>query len=220
MYMGGNGFYWHIAFHEELPGVIEVRKAGVSRNWEAEPGEVHHAFNGEVSGGFRSGGRPPQMLVGVGMAAMGFDKGSPYRRCEGSFDPRAAFIFEGVGEDEPIGDFGLMGGGAAGIEIDRAEPELGTPPHALVLASSAGQHSDAYLAAIEELLENGPETSGAQCDTVRADMVYFKTPNGGAVFSTGSIAWCGALSHHGYQNNVSRITDNVLRRFASGDPMT
>ena len=220
MYMGGNGFYWHIAFHEELPGVIEVRKAGVSRNWEAEPGEVHHAFNGEVSGGFRSGGRPPQMLVGVGMAAMGFDKGSPYRRCEGSFDPRAAFIFEGVGEDEPIGDFGLMGGGAAGIEIDRAEPELGTPPHALVLATSAGQHSDAYLAAIEELLENGPETSGAQCDTVRADMVYFKTPNGGAVFSTGSIAWCGALSHHGYQNNVSRITDNVLRRFASGDPMT
>ena len=48
-------------------------------------------------------------------------------------------------------------------------------------------------------------------------MVYFKTPNGGAVFSTGSIAWCGALSHDGYRNNVSRITDNVLRRFASGD---
>ena len=110
-----------------------------------------------------------------------------------------------------------MGGGAAGIEIDRAEPELGTPPHALVLASSVGQHSDAYLAAIEELLENGPETSGALCETVRADMVYFKTPNGGAVFSTGSIAWCGALSHDGYRNNVSRITDNVLRRFASGD---
>ena len=216
MYMGGNGFYWHIAFHEELPGVIEVRKAAVSRNWEAEVGEVYHAFNGELSGGFRSGGRPPQMLVGVGMAAMGFDKASPYRRGPDSFDPRAAFIFDGVSEEELIGDFGLLGGGAAGIEIDRADALLGTPPHALVVATSRGRHSVMFRAAIEELMANGFETSGAQCDTVRADMVYFETPNDGAVFSTGSIAWCGALSHNGYDNNVSRITDNVVRRFASG----
>jgi N,N-dimethylformamidase len=39
------------------------------------------------------------------------------------------------------------------------------------------------------------------------------------VFSTGSIAWCGSLSHNGYDNNVSRITENVLRRFASDDPL-
>ena len=31
--------------------------------------------------------------------------------------------------------------------------------------------------------------------------------------TVGSIAWCGALSHNGYENNVSRITENVLRRF-------
>jgi N,N-dimethylformamidase len=48
---------------------------------------------------------------------------------------------------------------------------------------------------------------------VRSDMVYFETPNGGAVFSTGSITWCASLSHNGFQNNVSRITENVLRRF-------
>ena len=46
-------------------------------------------------------------------------------------------------------------------------------------------------------------------------MVYFETPNKGAVFSVGSIAWCGALSHNGYENNVSRITENVLRQFSS-----
>ena len=50
---------------------------------------------------------------------------------------------------------------------------------------------------------------------VRADMVFYETPNGGAVFSTGSITWCGSLSHAGYRNDVSRITDNVLRRFAA-----
>ena len=43
-------------------------------------------------------------------------------------------------------------------------------------------------------------------------------PNGGAVFSTGSIAWCGSLSHNDYDNNVSRITENVLRRFVDGQP--
>ena len=217
MYMGGNGFYWHIAFHEELPGVIEVRKADGVRDWESEPGERNHGFTGEPSGLFRSAGRAPQRLVGVGMAAMGLDRGAPYRRLAPSFDPRAAFIFEGVAEDEPIGDFGLTGGGAAGLEVDRAEPALGTPPHALIVASSVGQHTDMYRVSIEELLLNGFETSGTTNDMVRADLVYFETPAGGAVFSTGSIAWCGALSHNSYDNAVSRITHNVLSRFAAAE---
>jgi N,N-dimethylformamidase len=38
------------------------------------------------------------------------------------------------------------------------------------------------------------------------------------VFSTGSIAWCGSLSHNGYANNVARITGNVLRRFLDPTP--
>jgi N,N-dimethylformamidase len=46
-------------------------------------------------------------------------------------------------------------------------------------------------------------------------MVYFETPNGGAVFSVGSITFCGSLFHNGYRNNISRIVDNVLRRFAT-----
>ena len=50
---------------------------------------------------------------------------------------------------------------------------------------------------------------------IRADMVYFETPNNGAVFSVGSITFCGSLSHGGYRNNISRIVDNVLRRFAT-----
>ena len=219
MYMGGNGFFWHIAHHDTLPGVIEVRKSGVSRNWENEPGERHLAFSGELSGGLRTGGRPPQGLLGVGMEAIGFDHGAPYVRGPDSFDPRAAFIFEGIAADERIGDFGLMTGGAAGIEIDRTDPALGTPPHALVLASSAGQHSDMFRAVIEDLMGNDEASSGTLCETVRADMVFFETAAGGGVFSTGSIAWCGALSHRGYDNNISRITDNVLRRFAADTPL-
>jgi N,N-dimethylformamidase len=46
-------------------------------------------------------------------------------------------------------------------------------------------------------------------------MVYYECPKGGAVFSTGAITWCGSLSHAGYDNNVSRITGNVLGRFVA-----
>ena len=34
----------------------------------------------------------------------------------------------------------------------------------------------------------------------------------------GSIAWAGALSHNSYDNNVARITGNVLRRFIDDTP--
>ena len=48
---------------------------------------------------------------------------------------------------------------------------------------------------------------------IRAEIVYFETVAVGAVFSTGSITFCGSLSHNNYDNNVSRILENVLRRF-------
>ena len=56
---------------------------------------------------------------------------------------------------------------------------------------------------------------GSTNPLVKGDMVYFEGPNNGAVFSVGSIAWCGSLSENDYMNNVSRITENVLKKFAS-----
>src|SRR5207248_9991169 len=43
-------------------------------------------------------------------------------------------------------------------------------------------------------------------------LAYLEYPNGGAVFSTWSVGWCSSLSYNNYSNNVSRITENVLRR--------
>ena len=54
---------------------------------------------------------------------------------------------------------------------------------------------------------------------VRCDMVFFETPKGGAVFSTSSIAWAAALSHNDYDNNVSSISENVIRRFCNAAPI-
>ena len=62
-------------------------------------------------------------------------------------------------------------------------------------------------------------TRGVVADPkIRADMVFFETPAGGAVFSVGSIAWFGALGHEGGDNDIARITTNVLNRFADPAP--
>lgn len=218
IYLGGNGFYWRTTYHPALPGVIEMRRAedGI-RSWLAEGGEYYHSFTGELGGMWRRMGRAPQSVAGTGMTAQGFDISTYFERTPASLDARAAFIFAGIGATERIGDFGLIGGGAAGWEIDRADHTLGTPPHALVVAT-ATQFSSVYHWVKEELTHTHSANTGETCPFVRCDMVFYETLNGGAVFSTSSIAWAGALSHNNYHNNVSRLTENVVRRFLDPTP--
>jgi len=218
MYLGANGWYWRIAYHDSLPGVMEVRRAeGGIRAWEAGTGEYYHSFSGEYGGLWRRNGRPPQMIVGTGFTAQGFDISSYYVRKPDSNKKEVRWIMAGVEKNERIGDFGLIGGGAAGLELDRADRLLGTPPGTYLLASSE-DHTDIYLLVPEELRINYPGLGGQENEFVRADLVFYPTQNGGAVFSTSSIAWPGSLAHNDYKNNVSRITKNVLERFSSDKP--
>ncbi len=219
-YLGGNGFIWRCAMSDAMPGVIELRRAedGI-RYRDEEPGEYYMEFNGEYGGLWRRLGMAPQALCGVGTVAVGFDVSGYYIRKEASFDARAKFIFEGIGDDEVIGDFGYFAGGASGTEIDAADPMLGTPPHTLILATSEG-HSANTMIVPDEIGLNHSAMGGNQNPDVRADMTFFETPGGGAVFSVGSIAWPGSLPHNGYDNNVSRICENVLGRFLEPAPFT
>lgn len=216
VYLGGNGFYWRIARNPKLPGVIEVRRSETGiRAWAAETGEYYHQLDGALGGLWRRNGRPPQRLVGVGFSSQGLFEGSWYRRLPAADDPAVAWIFDGVPE-QIIGDFGLSGGGAAGFELDRAEAALGTPPGTVVLASSEG-HGPSFIPVFEDLLSHVNTLHGGPRDRlVRADMVYADLPSGGALFSVGSITFCGSLAHNGYENPVSRILENVVRRFAAG----
>ncbi len=219
MYLGGNGFYWRISCHPTLPGVIECRKSedGI-RAFAPLPGEYYASFTGEYTGLWRRNGRPPNELVGIGMVSQGFDYSSPYILKESSLDPRASFIFEGV-EGPVIGNYGLSGGGAAGLELDATDHSLGTPPHTLVLASSE-RHTDLYLMTPEDMDDPVPGLGGSEAEIIRAEMVFFETPGGGAVFSTGSIAWAGSLPHENYNNDVARISTNVLKRFLDETPFS
>ena len=40
-----------------------------------------------------------------------------------------------------------------------------------------------------------------------------KKNSGSKNFATGSIAWSGSLSFNNYNNNISKITSNVLNNF-------
>lgn len=137
---------------------------------------------------------------------------------DGRLRPGAALIMAGIGAEERIGDFGLVGGGAAGYELDRHDLALGTPPHALLLAAGEGySDNDAHVA--EAIMFNFPGMGGTQDFQVRADMVYVPANHGGGMFAVSSIARCDSLSHDDYDNNVSRIMENLLRHFVDPAPL-
>ena len=219
LYIGGNGYYWVTATCPDDPACIEVRKLDAgSRAWQAEAGEGYLASSGERSGLWRSRGRAPQKLVGLGFSTEGFDSSEPFERMPDSFHKHVSWIFKGIGDEELIGDFGLGLGGAAGIELDRYDLALGTPPHTMLIAASHG-HSDNYPLVSEDITYAFPGRGGTQDPQVRGDMIYFTTPNNGAVFSAGSIAWSQALPINDGENNVGLIMRNVLDAFLKEGPL-
>jgi N,N-dimethylformamidase len=123
-------------------------------------------------------------LLGVVFTPSGMMTGAPYRVVDA-----AHWAFEGTG----LRDRDLFGerclhqrcpGGASGHETDKRSPS--SPKNARLLAK------------------------GTNSDDGGAEMVQFDTPGGGAVFSVGSICYVSALP---VDDNVSKITGNVLRRF-------
>lgn len=216
MYLGGNGFYWKIGRDRRLPHILELRRAeGGMRVWASQPGEYYNQLDGEYGGLWRRNGIPPQKVAGVGFTAEGAFEGTHYVRTTESFAEEFAFLFEGIPSNERLGDFGLSGGGAAGFEIDQACPDLGTPDFVTVVAASEG-HGPSFETTYEELLtpgvfDGGPRPHGG----IRSNIVYGLAENGGGLFSVGSITFCGSLSHNGYDNNISRLLENCLRKFLS-----
>ena len=151
MYLGANGFYWCSQYHPDNGNIIEVRKGEAgTRAWTANPGEYNIAFDGKYGGMWRARGRIPSKVCGLTFTGYGFDVSTYYRREADSLRPECAWMFQGIGKDEVIGDFGLVGGGAAGLEIDRCDLEFGTPHNAYLLARSEG-HTDLMLQVNEEI---------------------------------------------------------------------
>lgn len=208
-YLGGNGFYLMTALDPGDSTIMEMRRGTPELRWEGGGGEDHLQLTGMPAGLWNARGRMQFAMVGVSWNATGMVAGGPYCRTPASFDPRVAHLFDGIGANELIGEKGAFLGAAASFEVDFANVLLGTPPHALVIAT-APMPGNCFYAPLPTLQALGNETDATRR---RADMVYFETGKGGAVFSAGSIGWNGALSQNRDQNAASRLTANVLRAF-------
>jgi N,N-dimethylformamidase len=126
-------------------------------------------------------------LLGVVFSETGIMTGAPYRAVNASH-----WAFDGTRLED--GDlFGQASlhrrcpGGASGHETDKTSPS--SPKNTVRLAK------------------------GTNIDDGGAELVYYETASGGAVFSAGSIAWPSAIL---IDDAVSRITANVLRRLLFG----
>lgn len=213
MYLGGNGFYWVADVDNARPHRLEVRKGDQGcRSVTFPAGERMHSLTGEQGGLWRSRGRAPNYLFGVGSCAFGTGKGKPYRlNAEYAKDPAYSWIFKGISPDDPLGVHGF-GGGASGDEIDRFDTSLGTPTNTILLATSE-RHDDSFGLFNEESMFPMVDTLGSTCDRVRSDITYYETAAGGGVFSVGSINWYASLAWCNYSNNVATMTENVIRGF-------
>ena len=216
MYLGGNGFYWMSVLDPANPHRIEVRRCdqGV-RTFGMPGGEWHHSLNGQRGGLWRSRGRSANHLVGIGCCGEGFGPGVAYKPTEAAKDDRFAWVFEGIGSDELVGENGF-GGGASGDEIDRWDPVHGSPETAVVLASSL-THSELFGLFPEDFSfqDYWDGLLGPNTNKIRSDIVFMENKAGGKVFSVGSMNWYCSLGWDGYKNNVAKMTENVLRHFAA-----
>jgi N,N-dimethylformamidase len=199
MYLGGNGFSMNITFDPARPWIMENRRVEL---WEgdrtAAEARAHNSIDGERGGHFAPSGRQPARLTGVESATMGFDHSYPYHLGPAARRPEVAFALEGISGD-------VIGTGVVGQEWDNAAGcEVG-PGH-VVLGSSEG-HSLV------------PPLFGAMRPDYHADLVLYLRGQGGA-FSVSSMAWAGELDSDGYDNDVARMTGNVLRRFLDPTPLT
>jgi len=203
IYMGGNGLYCRVAYHDELPGVIELRRGQkFGPQWGDEPGQYYHSFTGEYGGLFRHAHNPEYASIGVGTSGIAEISCLHYQRTKDIDKTCAAFIVEGV-KGDITNDFGATYGALLCDEFDSCDLNQGTPPHVIIIASAKPQNASYTFSFGSE---------------ISADMVFFECPNGGAVFSASSLSWGYGLAAKGYDNDVARISGNVLNRFLDPTP--
>lgn len=199
--LGGNTFHFLVAFSEERPWIMEVRKpSGLTPGTRAFA-ESRLEFTGEKVHDFSAGRRPSEDVIGTSTASMGFDVARPYQRLPASARPEVEFIFDGI-ESETIGAHGLHGG----VVFQEWDSAYGsTAKQETVLARSSG-HSVAT------------RWFGAVKRRNHAEMTFASNPAGGAIFSASSMGWALALQTNAGANDVARITSNVIDRFLDAEP--
>jgi N,N-dimethylformamidase len=207
-YLGGNGLMWVTAVLNDLMEIRRGQGLG-ARTWDGQPGENTLSLTGEIGGLWRERGRSEFSVVGTGMTMMGFGPARPYRRRVAAETQPYDWVFDGV-TVSCFGETGSVLGGAAGYEVDRTDAALGTHPDTVVLAVASGFDAS-YATDPNEFFPTPADRDKARV----SEMVIRRTPQGGLIFGTGSVAWCGALSSAVGMTAVGRVTANILEKFVA-----
>ena len=138
---------------------------------------------------------------------MGFDAPRPYERLPASDLPEVEFIFAGVAS-RVIGDESRSGG-VVFQEWDNTEEVTG-------FAFGEGMPGEKPMVLARSTAHSvTTRWFGGDKHRSHAEMTFFTTGTGGAVFSAASMAWCLCLD----RADVSSITANVLNRFLESEPL-
>ena len=202
MYLGGNSLFGVASVDPDRPhrtsrsgGGGAAGRSRWRRRSGTTPRPASRAGRGATAAAARTAGRARDRPAPGSIAA------SPYMRQPDSYDPRVGFIFEGI-DGELIGDQPNLQTrwGAAGYEFDRFEPSWGRRRRRCSWRRRCGFNASHRPMVDEELYftqgrdgaAGDPQVHGEPHRFVRSDMAYLEYPNGGAVFSAGSICWGGA----------------------------
>ena len=212
MYIGANGFFWNTDLHPTNKNIFESRNFAALGERYLESG-IRGGLTVEV-------GKIPWSAFGVHTSGMVFTGSSPYKKTKDAENPRVNWMFNGTTEGDTFGEYGIdqIRGGAAGFEVDAADYTRGTPRNALILAegnSFEGTVEDIVVSQLPLSIFYHPSEAES---IIKASMAFFETPNGGAVFTTGSITWISSTLQNNYQNDVAIITKNIIDRFLDPTP--
>lgn len=202
-YISGNGLLWstHI---DHARSIAEMRRGDVDDGpYEGDVAISHLQLSGKRSGMWQTLGRPAAHFTGLTAGSMGFTKGAAYRFTADAGAEEVAGLVEGVDLSAPFGTSGRVLGTAAAYETDFYNQYLGSASECIVIASA--QMPDSYVAFAPGF--HASPSGEDERSRRRSDMVLWRTPAGGLVWSVGSIAWTGALDDDAV---VARLTRNAL----------
>ena len=210
MYLGGNGFTGASPRTRRCRARSEVRRAeGGIRAWAAEPGEYYMSLDGQYGGLWRRNGRPPPKLAGVGFTSQGPSRAPTIAACR----RRETLGSPGSSTAWPTRSSATSASPAAaraGFELDRADCAASerrrTRSSSPRRRSTTSRSSSSSPEDCAHLTSRRGSASRAD-KLIRADMVYFETPERRRRLLGRLHHLLRQPLHGGYRNNISAIVE-------------
>ena len=226
MYLGGNGFFGVTTIDAERPHIAEVRRWGTSWPFEMPPAERVHSTTGEPGAEPGATAAYRRMAWSASARAQPASTGAPTTSANptASIPAPPSYLTASARRSHwrlpltrrPPRRGGLRDGPSRlrpGHPAPR--PAAGLVRGALRTLRRLHRRTSGVHPGQGRHADRRPAPPDRPHVFVRADMVYFETPKRRCRLLRRLHRLARLLSHNSYDNTVSRVTANVLRRFAA-----